>query len=175
MPIILNVVCFATTVAYFLAGGVRGETCSNGTVSVSVLNVADARNLSTLLNCSGVQTFVVDWAGEVVIEQPLRVESGDKLSIIGVSAETAVIDGGQEVQLFVLEDNTELILEGITLTRGRTELNGAAVYTLGESSTKITFIDCVFEYNVAAESGGEDLCMYNVFSTHACSCSYWQP
>lgn len=136
-------------------GVARAQSCTNDSiVTETVSSTADAQNLSAALltACTGVE-YLVDWTGRVTIPATFNVTSGNTLTITGSSAETDILDGGWDVQLFVLGRNTTLILENVSLMRGKATESGAAVY--GPEDCRLSAVDCSFQDNFAAESGGE--------------------
>eukprot|EP00752_Nemacystus_decipiens_P017814 g15971.t2 len=126
------------------------------------LFTAEALELSEALLCSGAGEFEAIWSGEVLVTSTIFVSNGTSLKITSSSSSTslvftsggaatgsqAVIDGGDEVQLFVVDAISSLELNGLSLQRG---LAGAGAVEVMDSSL-LTAVDCSFSYNGVAIS-----------------------
>lgn len=132
-----------------------GDLCDSEIVNFNVSTPAEALNLSESLhiNCTNAQQFIVDWVGNVQIQEPFNVTWGRALTIRRSSTDEAVIDGGLDTQLFVLDEDAIVVLENLVLTRGRATSTGAAVHASARS--KLNAYNCTFKDNVASEGGGE--------------------
>lgn len=88
----------------------------------TVSSTVQALDLSEALLCSGAGEFEVEWSGEVPIASTISVSNGTSLKVTGngtTSLPQAVIDGGVEVQLFVVEEEgSSLEVENLSLQRG---------------------------------------------------------
>ena len=80
-----------------------------------VEDAAQARALSDTVNCSG-GTFVVEWRGNVIVDEPIYVSDGTVLSVSGADS-GAVIDGNWTTRIFVVF-NATLHTSNINITRG---------------------------------------------------------
>lgn len=137
-------------------GVAEGDLCDSEIVNFNVSTSAEALNVSDSLyiNCTNAQQFIVDWVGNVQIQEPFNVTAGRALTIRHSSTdEAAVIDGGWDTQLFVLDTAAIVVLENVVLMRGRARSTGAAVHA--SAGSKFNAFNCTFKDNVATEGGGE--------------------
>lgn len=133
--------------------------CPEGVITLSVSSTADVLELSEALLCSGEGEYEVEWSGEVLVTSTISVSNSTSLKITGSVSSTlpqAVVDGGDEVQLFVVDAGSSLELSGLSIQRGVTSDGRAAVEVMG--SSLLTAIDCSFSYNSGGERGNQCSC-----------------
>ena len=131
------------------------QVCGGGTRSLTVASTEDAAALATSLECSD-GDFVVQWVGEVLLEETIHVTNGTSLNVTG-AGEGAVADGRHTHQIFVVDAGSSLHLANMTLAHGFASseaviTSGGAVFSLQASvslSGNMSFIS-----NAAHENGG---------------------
>jgi hypothetical protein len=114
-----------------------GPPCSTAALQrFTVSSTAEALALADAMLCEG-GAFAAFVVGVVELSHTILVGSNTTLNVTGVGgAAEAVIDGGDTVQLFDVENTGALHLEGITLKRGFAEdlRTGGAVSLMFEST-----------------------------------------
>lgn len=125
--------------------------CTTDTSPFSVGSTEDATTLAASLGCMN-GDFVVQWLGEVVVAEAIRVRNGTSLNITGTGG-GAIADGRGTNQLFSVEGGASLHLSDMTLTSGSAPgSSGGAIYA---SQSSISFSSNIsFIFNSAGESGG---------------------
>lgn len=125
-----------------------------------VSTTQEASELSEALLCSGAGEFEVEWKGNVSLERPITISNGSYVKVTGASAEEAVIDGGDAVVLFHVNDGSTLELDGLSLAYGLATYSanysfgsGGAV-TLASGDCQLTASSCSFVGNNAIDNGG---------------------
>lgn len=137
--------------------------CPADVTTLSVSSTAEAVELSEALLCSGSGKFEVEWSGEVLVTKTMSVSNSTSLKIIGsgsTSPPQAVINGGDEVRLFVVQGGSSLELNNLSIQPGMA-WPGIGEAVLVMDSSQLTVVDCSFSYSEAWSSGGE---------THLCAC-----
>lgn len=150
---VLAVMVFDTKVGHTFAQDTTPQAAgclATGTNNVGVSSITEASMLSLqLLECAGAE-FVVDWQAVVAIDRPFQVSNGTSLILKGSSAAN-VIDGANEVQLFVVNGTgSSLSLENVELKQGQAFEGGA----IRASHATVTLVDCAFVDNGASSRGG---------------------
>lgn len=131
------------------------QVCGGDTRSLTVASTEDAAALATSLECSD-GDFVVQWVGEVLLEEIIHVTNGTSLNVTG-AGEGAVADGRHTHQIFVVDAGSSLHLADMTLAHGFASAeavitSGGAVFSRQASvslSGNMSFIS-----NSAHENGG---------------------
>lgn len=123
--------------------------CATGVTTLPVSSTAEALELSEALLCSGAGEFEVEWSGEVLVTSTISVSNSTSLKVTGSGSTLplAVVDGGDEVQLFVVDAESSLELSGLSIQRG---LAGAGAVEVMDLSL-LTVVDCSFSYNAGGE------------------------
>lgn len=102
-----------------IVGFAKSQPCSEGITTLHVSTTAEALELSdSLNNCAGSGEFEVNWSGNVLLLQTITVQSRTALTVRGVGAEAAVIDGGDAISLFHVFNGSVLMLDGVSLIGG---------------------------------------------------------
>lgn len=128
------------------------EYCEGLSADTRVVSTAvEASTLGEDLDrCKGLE-FNVYWRGSILLGAPLELTNSTTLRVSGDSTETSLVDGGDEVNLFVVSELSVLHLEGLGLTAGYGD-NGGAVAAVGGAS--VTLVDCNIYGNRATSNGG---------------------
>eukprot|EP00953_Heterococcus_sp_UTEX-ZZ885_P038865 19940-Heterococcus_DN1.PRE.3 len=151
----------------------QAQLCSSKPVAMTVANAKDAAKLTTAAKCDNA-IITVAWQGKIELADTIVVGNGTSLTVTGASAETAIIDGGNAVQL--LDVWGQLTLMNLTLSNGDTTDFGGAIYNRVNSSvaiggsvftghqasyggaifsdSKLTIFDSAFSNNFASKVGG---------------------
>lgn len=127
--------------------------CSAGTNRLTVASTANAATLASSLECSNGE-FEVEWDGDVVVAETIRVYDGTSLTVTGAELSAgAIMDGNSTTQLIYISGGSTLHLTNMTLAHGYSPENGGAIY-VGESSRVVLSGNNVFTANVATNWGG---------------------
>lgn len=118
---------------------------------LTVATTEDAANLTTaLLECAN-GNFDVQWVGEVLVAETIRVSDGTSLTITGAGP-GAIVDGNSTTQLFVAISGARLHLSDMTLAHGYDWENGGALVV---ADANVSFSGNTYIVsNYAPEEGG---------------------
>ena len=142
---------FLFRVAYIgLLAAIARAQCVVDT-SLPVASTEDASTLAASLESCSNGDFTVQWTGEVLVAETIRVTGGTSLNITG-DGPGAVADGGGNTQLFVVEEGSSLHLQDMTLSDGNASTSGGGAISAHESSVSFGGITS-FLYN-SADTGG---------------------
>jgi fibronectin-binding autotransporter adhesin len=152
---------------------VQAQLCSSKPVTMTIAKAEDAAKLATAALCDNA-SITVAWQGNVQLADTIVVGNGTSLAVTGASAKTAIIDGGNAVQLFDVWGQLTLI--NLTLSNGNTTDFGGAIYNRVNSrvaisgsvftghqasyggaicsDSEVTISDTAFSNNFASETGG---------------------
>lgn len=126
-------------------------SCSEGITTLNVSTAAEAVELSDSLNlCSGSGQFEVNWSGNVLLSQTITVSNRISLRVTGVGDE-AVIDGGDAIGLFDVNNGPMLLLDGVSLIGG----SGVDSGRVGLSSSTLGAANSSFVGNSGSEGGAK--------------------
>ncbi|CAM9790765.1 unnamed protein product [Scytosiphon promiscuus] len=145
---LFQVVCLGALAAVARAQEI--QNCSVDTTFLAVGSTEDAADLATSLECSN-GNFLVEWDGEVVLAQTLRVTNGTSLNITATGP-GAIANGHNTAQLFVVDRGSRLHLSNMTLAHGNATADGGAIYA--EWSNILLSGGTSFISNSAVANGG---------------------
>ncbi|CBJ29835.1 probable extracellular nuclease [Ectocarpus siliculosus] len=138
--------------------------CSLDTSLWTVASSEDAVTLATLLRCSD-GDFAVQWVGEVIVTETIRVTNGTSLNITG-DGSGATANGDHTTQLFVVEGGSSMHCTDMTFANGNASSGGAMF--VGESSVRFSGATA-FTGNVATDDttddGGHGGAIFAAYST----------
>jgi hypothetical protein len=77
------------------------QLCSSKPVTFKVSNPKDAGDLAAAALCDNATVAAV-WLGNIQLADTIVVGNGTSLTVAGASANTAVINGGNKVPLFIV-------------------------------------------------------------------------
>lgn len=141
-------------------GVTRSTTSTSTTTTTTLIRVEDATGVDTLreaLNCtatssSGEAVVVVveaAWVGRILVNAPIEVAEGTRLSVTGEGS-SAEVHGGHQTRLFQVSPSGALTLTGLKLSGGSADIGGA-IYS---HFANLTFDDCVFDGNINTDGNG---------------------
>lgn len=146
-------------------GVTMSASCPVGVTTLTVATTAEALELSEALLCSGAGDFEVEWSGEVLVTKTISVSNSTSLTVTGSGSTMlpqAVIDGGGDVQLFVVDAGSSLELNSLSIQRGLAWPGSGGAVEVVDSSL-LTVIDCSFSYNNASYFGGKEVLLFACF------------
>ena len=108
---------------------------------------AEAKKMVEAVNCAE-GSFDVEWGGDIVVDQTIRVVDGTVLRITGVGS-SPIINGGGASRIFTVV-NASLHLAGVMVKNGKAISGGA----IAASGSILSLNDTVFYGNIAAIYGG---------------------
>lgn len=115
--------------------------------NITVANTADAFNLAVVVQCTN-GTFNVEWIGDVVVNGTFHVSGGTSLYISGAVSGSSVIDGGNSIGLFYVND-ASLYLAHVNLVNGNATYGGA----IFARQSDVHVVNCSFAHNNAGSGG----------------------
>lgn len=123
--------------------------CS-GTSVLTVATSEDAATLASSLRCL-YGDFAVQWIGEVVVAETIRVANRTSLNITG-DGKGATVDGGSRTQLFVVEGGSWVHFTDMSFANGNASSGGAI---FADDRSGVSFRGATaFTGNVARGGGG---------------------
>lgn len=147
---LLWVVCMGLLVAAVRPQELQNNCIDNTSPPLTVGSTEDAASLATSLECSNGDAFTVEWVGEVVVAETIRVTGGSSLNVAGTGP-GAIADGQEFTQLFVVDQGSRLHLSDIIVTNGNASAGGA----IFANQSSVSFSGNVsFISNSAHEGGG---------------------
>lgn len=124
--------------------------CSVGTSVLTVATSEDAATLANSLRCL-YGDFAVQWIGEVMVAETIRVSNGTSLNVTG-DEEGATADGGSRTQLFVVEGGSWVHFTDMSFANGNASSGGAI---FADDRSGVSFRGpTAFTGNVARGGGG---------------------
>ena len=112
-----------------------------------VETLAEAKEMAEAVNCAE-GSFDVEWRGDIVVAQTIRVVDGTVLKITGVGS-SPTINGGGASRIFTVV-NASLHLAGVMVKNGKAISSGA----IAASDSILTLNHTVFFGNIALLYGG---------------------
>eukprot|EP00953_Heterococcus_sp_UTEX-ZZ885_P003628 2472-Heterococcus_DN1.PRE.1 len=124
------------------------QLCSSKPVAMTVADSKDAAKLAKAALCDNAIIKAV-WQGNVQLAETIVVGNGTSLTVTGASAQKAIIDGGNAVQLFNVWG--ALTIMNLTLINGYTVDFGGAIYN--RVNTRVAIGGSVFTGHQASYGG----------------------
>eukprot|EP00752_Nemacystus_decipiens_P012380 g10972.t1 len=127
MSIFFQVVCVCLLMAV-IVGSQELQNCSIDAIPLTIGSIEDADALAASLLACADEDFAVQWTGEVLIPQAIRVTGGNSLHITGAGP-GAIVDGGGKTRLFHVDEGSTLHVSDMTLANGNASSgDGGAIF-----------------------------------------------
>eukprot|EP00953_Heterococcus_sp_UTEX-ZZ885_P021340 11904-Heterococcus_DN1.PRE.1 len=178
-PLVLNIkhhrLLLLVLWAVLSATCAQTHLCSSRSVVLTVASPKDVAELAAAALCDNAVIRAV-WQGNIQLAETIVIGNGTSVTVAGASAKTAVIGGGNKIQLFDVWG--QLNLTNLTLSNGNTAYSGGAIYSrantkvfisgsvfsghradyggaiLSDFNSSLTITDCQFSNNTCSRSGG---------------------
>lgn len=146
--------------------GAEAVPCASGTVAINVTSLADVRNLTDVMGCTGGGVFDVTWYNSLEIEERIEVSDHTSVTVTGFGFPTILLIAGltdnddnvgvvidlESTGIFSVLNGSSLVLKKLMIDGGRSKHGGAVAVTF---SSSLYVYDCAFANNNAT-TGGEN-------------------
>ena len=161
---ILNLHMLIAITAVVLAGaaGARDAAFASTITVTNSNNSGDGSLRAAIESAYPGDTIEFDLTLPAVITLEQQLEIDRELAIVGPGADQLTLDGNYLCRVFMITQQGEATIEGLTITKGNTDAHGGGVYNAGS----LQMSDCRIYQNFSGISG-DGAGMYNAESASA--------